>query len=107
MEYTRTLWAVLEKSYGKPGVIATYLEFRAVIETKMNNHEDPSLYINKMIAHLTCVITVGLDIPEHFQAMIIMVKLPPSMDSITQVMCQEENIVALDLSKIRHAMALV
>ena len=39
--------------------------------------------------------------------MIILVKLPLSMDSIAQVMCQEENIVALDLSKIRCATALV
>ena len=39
--------------------------------------------------------------------MIVMVKLPPSMDSITQVMCQEEKIQALDLSKIRCATALV
>ena len=39
--------------------------------------------------------------------MIVMVKLPPSMDSIAQVMCQEEKIQALDLSKIRCATALV
>ena len=27
MEYAGTLWVALEKSYGKPGVIVTYLEF--------------------------------------------------------------------------------
>ena len=27
IESTRILWGALEKSYGKPGVIATYLEF--------------------------------------------------------------------------------
>ena len=67
----------------------------------MSDHEDPSLCINKTISHLTHIITTGLDIPEHFQAMIVMAKLPPSMDSIAQVMCQEQNIMSLDLSKIR------
>ena len=78
-----------------------------MIKTKMSDHEDPSLCINKTIAHLTCIITVGLEVPEHFQAMIIMVKLPPSMDSITQVMCQEDNVTKLNLSKIRQATSLV
>ena len=66
MESAGTLWAALGMSYGKPGVIATYLEFQAVIETRMSDHEDPSLYIDKTIAHLTHVIAVGLEIPEHF-----------------------------------------
>lgn len=52
MESTGILWAALEKSYGKPGVIATYLKFQATIETKMSDHEDPSLCIDKTIAHL-------------------------------------------------------
>ena len=107
MESARTLWAALETSYGKPGVIATYLEVWATIKTRISDHEDPSLCINKMIAHLTRITATGLEVPEYFQAMIIMVKLPPSMDSITQVMCQEQNIQGLDLSKIRCAMALV
>ena len=38
MESTRTLWTALEKLYGKPGIIATYLEFRAVIETNVIRH---------------------------------------------------------------------
>ena len=107
MEYAGTLWAALERSYGKPGVITTYLEFRAAIETKMSDHEDPSLCIDKTIAHLTHVTAAGLEIPKHFQAMILMAKLPPSMDSIAQVIYQEDNIQKLDLSKIRRATSLV
>ena len=107
MESTGILWAALEKLYRKPGVIAIYLEFQAAVETKMTDHEDPSLCINKTIAHLTRIIAVGLDIPKHFQAMILMAKLPPSMDSIAQVMCQEDNVQKLDLSKIRCATSLV
>ena len=107
MESAGVLWAALEKLYRKPRVIATYLEFQAAIKTKMSDHEDPSLCIDKTIAHLTRVITAGLDVPEHFQAMILMAKLPPSMDSITQVMCQEDNVQKLDLAKIRRMTSLV
>ena len=73
----------------------------------MSNHEDSTLCIDKTIAYLTHIIAVGLKIPKHFQAMILMVKLSPSMDSIAQVMCQEDNIQKLDLAKIRRASSLV
>ena len=57
MESAGIFWAALEMAYGKPGVIVTYLKFQAAIETRMSDHEDPSLCIDKMITHLTHVMS--------------------------------------------------
>ena len=40
MESAGTLWAALANSYGKLGIITTYLKFWAAIEARMSDHED-------------------------------------------------------------------
>ena len=41
MDGAGLLWAYLEKHYGKPGIISTYLEFKAAIDIKIPDNEDP------------------------------------------------------------------
>ena len=66
MESAGIFWAALETAYGKPGVIVTYLKFQAAIETRMSDHEDPSLCIDKMITHLTHVMSLFLSFGNDF-----------------------------------------
>ena len=51
MDGAGLLWAHLETHYGKPGIIATYLKFKAAMDIKINNQEDPTVAIDKMTAH--------------------------------------------------------
>ena len=51
MDSAGTLWDHLEKQYGKPGIIATYLEFKAAMDIKITDNEDPTIAIDKMTAH--------------------------------------------------------
>ena len=51
MDRAGLLWAHLETHYGKPGIIATYLKFKAAMDIKINNQEDPTVAIDKMTAH--------------------------------------------------------
>ena len=51
MDGAGLLWDHLEKQYGKPGIIATYLEFKAAMDIKINDNEDPTTAIDKMTAH--------------------------------------------------------
>ena len=53
MDGAGLLWDHLEKQYGKPGIIATYLEFKAAMDIKINDNEDPTITIDKMTAHFT------------------------------------------------------
>ena len=38
MDGAGLLWDHLEKQYGKPGIIATYLEFKAAMDIKITDH---------------------------------------------------------------------
>ena len=51
MDGAGLLWAHLEKHYGKPGIIATYLEFKVAMDIKISDNEDPLTAIDKMTAH--------------------------------------------------------
>ena len=51
MDGAGILWDHLEKQYGKPGIIATYLEFKAAMDIKITDQEDPTIAIDKMTAH--------------------------------------------------------
>ena len=51
MDRAGLLWDHLEKHYGKPGIIATYLEFKAAMDIKITDQEDPTIAIDKMTAH--------------------------------------------------------
>ena len=51
MDGAGLLWDHLEKQYRKPGIIATYLEFKAAMDIKINDNEDPTTAIDKMTAH--------------------------------------------------------
>ena len=51
MDGAGLLWAHLEKHYGKPGIIATYLKFKAAMDIKISENKDPTTAIDKMTAH--------------------------------------------------------
>ena len=51
MDGAGLLRAHLESQYRKPSIIATYLEFKAAMDIKINDNKDPLLAINKMTAH--------------------------------------------------------
>ena len=51
MDSASLLWDHLETQYGKPGIIATYLEFKATMDIKISDNEDPTTAIDKMTAH--------------------------------------------------------
>ena len=51
MDGAGLLWAHLESHYGKPGIIATYLKFKATMDIKISDNEDPLTTIDRMTAH--------------------------------------------------------
>ena len=53
MDGAGLLWAHLKSQYGKPGIITTYLKFKATMDIKINDNEDPTVAIDKMMAHFT------------------------------------------------------
>jgi len=46
-----TLWEQLKDSYGSPGILSIYAEFKQAIETKIPDNSGPSLAIDRFAAH--------------------------------------------------------
>ena len=99
-------WAHLEKHYGKPGIIATYLEFKVAMDIRISDNKDPLVAIDRMTAHFTQCNASGLEVPDHFQGMLIMAKLPSAFDGLAQIFCQKEDVKSLDVSDIRKTIGL-
>ena len=106
MDGAGLLWAHLEKHYGKPGIIATYLEFKAAMDIKISDQEDPTIAIDKMSAHFARCNTSGLEVPDHFQAMLIIAKLPSSFNGLAQLFCQREGVKSLAVADMRKTIGL-
>ena len=106
MDGAGLLWAHLEKHYGKPGIIATYLEFKAAMDIKINDQEDPTVAISKMTAHFARCNVSGLEVPDYFQAMLIMTKLLSTFDGLAQLFCQREGVKSLDVADMRKTIGL-
>ena len=94
------LWRTLEKDYGAPGVAAVYIEFKGAMETRIPDNSDPTFALDKINAHFGRLAESDVDIPEHLQAMILLSKLPSSMDSLALMMCQVESPLELGLAKV-------
>ena len=101
-----TLWDHLEKQYGKPGIIATYLKFKAAMDIKITDTKDPTMAIDKMTAHFARCNASGLEVPDHFQAMLIMAKLPSAFDGLAQLFCQKESVKTLDVADMHKTIGL-
>ena len=106
MDGAGLLWAHLEQHYRKPGIIATYLEFKAAMDIKISDQEDPTIAINKMTAHFARCNASGLEVPDYFQAILIMMKLLSSFDGLAQLFCQREGVKSLEVADMHKTIGL-
>ena len=88
-KYATVLWRNLDEEYGKPGIIAAYVELRHALDTKVPSDSDPTVALNKITGHFGRVVDAGFDIPQNVQALILLAKLPSYMDSTVQVLTQK------------------
>ena len=101
------LWNELKDAYGQPGVAGVYMEFKAALETTIPNNADPSLTIDKILTHFGRMAEGRAPVPAYMQAMVLLAKIPPSMESLAQLFCQsEDDISKIDTPKIRRAILL-
>jgi len=100
------LWRFLKQSYGKIGISAVYSEFKQAMDLKIPDNADPSLQIDRFTAHFGQLSKQLVEIDDHIQAMILLAKLPPSMDFLAHFICQEAEVMDLKVSKIRKSMLL-
>ena len=101
------LWNELKDTYGQPGVAGVYMKFKVALDTTIPNNTDPSLAIDKILAHFGRMAEGKASVPTYIQAMVLLAKIPPSMESLAQLFCQsKDNFATIDTPKIRGAILL-
>ena len=107
LTWATELWHAIKDAYGQPGVAGVYMEFKAALETTIPNNADPSLTIDKILAHFGRMEEGKASVPSYVQVMILLVKIPPLMESLAQLFCQtEEDVSKVDTPKIRRVILL-
>ena len=79
------IWTLLKDTYGKPGVPVVYQDFRAALSLTIPGDANPIPALDKLDAHFQRLETNKFTVSEHVKGMILMAKLPASMDSMIQV----------------------
>ncbi|KAF9225102.1 hypothetical protein BS17DRAFT_650001, partial [Gyrodon lividus] len=80
-----SIWSSLKEEYGTPGVATTYAEFKAMLDTPIPSHEHPTPAFSKINAHFVWLAEADFEISPKVQAIILLTKLPSSMDTIAHL----------------------
>jgi len=94
------LWTALKDKYASPGFSQAYYEMKGVFDTVIKDNQDPSPAFDKIVTHFLRLKEQDFEIPEKVQAMMIIAKCPPSMETMVQVMTAEDEIPTLTIEKI-------
>jgi len=84
----KEVWDYLKKSFGAPSIGSTYAELSKLLSTTIPAGSHPTLAITKMLSHFTYLKDTGFDFPGPMQTMIILCKLPPTMEVVAQILSQ-------------------
>jgi len=84
----KEVWDYLKKSFGAPSIGSAYAELSKLLSTTIPAGSHPALAITKMLSHFTYLKDAGFDFPAPVQTMIILCKLPPTMEVVAQILSQ-------------------
>jgi len=84
----KEVWDYLKKSFGAPSIGSAYAELSKLLLTTIPAASHPAPEITKMLSHFTYLKDTGFDFPAPVQTMIILCKLPPTMEVVAQILSQ-------------------
>ena len=88
LDTAKKMWDTLKTAYGQPGLATVYKEFRAALETEIPSNTHPQPALDKMQAHFDRLTDLECSFPAYVEAMILLSKLPPSMDALAHIINQ-------------------
>ena len=104
MEDPSTLWGKLLEKYGVARNTRNYINFKAIMDTKIPNNSDPSPALDKMLSLFLRLKENQLEIPDKVARMIVMSKAPQSMETIIQIYTIAKEDKTTDLNESMEAM---
>ncbi len=96
----KAIWDYLESSYGKPGISLIYMLFKKVLVLSVPDNKDLTVALDEMAAIYDCLAGNKVDIAEHLKAMILIVKLPPSVESSVLLATADKGITDLKVQDL-------
>jgi len=84
----KEVWDYLKKSFSAPSIGSAYAELSKLLLTTIPAGSHPAPVITKMLSHFTYLKDAGFDFPAPVQTMIILCKLPPTMEVVAQILSQ-------------------
>jgi len=84
----KEVWDHLKKNFGAPSIGSAYAELSQLLATHISAGSHPTPAITKLLSHFTYLKDTGFEFPAPMQAMIILCKLPPTMEVIAQILSQ-------------------
>ncbi|KIM66675.1 hypothetical protein SCLCIDRAFT_54075, partial [Scleroderma citrinum Foug A] len=84
----KEVWDHLKENYGAPSIGSAYAELSRLLTTTIPAGSHPAPAIMKMLSHFVYLKDAGFEFPANVQAMIILCKLPPTMEVVAQILSQ-------------------
>ena len=84
----REVWEHLKENPGTPSIGSAYTELSWLFSMTILTGSHPAPVITKMLSHFAYLKDAGFEFPANVQAMIILCKLPPTMEVIAQILSQ-------------------
>jgi gag-polypeptide of LTR copia-type len=88
MTTIKDIWDHLKANYSQASIGAAYSELSRLLSTSIPSGTHPAPAITKILSHFTYLKDAGFDIPAPVQAMIVLCKLPPTMEVVAQILSQ-------------------
>ena len=80
----KEIWDKLADTYGKPGPSMAYVELKTAINVLIPENADPTPVVNAMMSHFSRLEETKFEVPARIQFLILLARLPSSMDYIVQ-----------------------
>ena len=84
----KEVWDHLKENYGAPSIGSAYAELSQLLSTTIPMGLHPAPAITKMLSHFAYLKYAGFEFPANVQAMVILCKLPPTMEVVAQILSQ-------------------
>ena len=84
----KEVWDHLKENYGTPSLGSAYAELSWLLTTTIPAGSHPAPTIMKMLSHFAYLKDADFEFPANVQAMIILCKLPPTMEVVAQILSQ-------------------
>ncbi|KIM50036.1 hypothetical protein SCLCIDRAFT_1189589, partial [Scleroderma citrinum Foug A] len=84
----KEVWEHLKENYGAPSIGSAYAKLSRLLTTTIPAGSHPAPAITKMLSHFAYLKDAGFKFPANMQVMIILCKLPPTMEVVAQILSQ-------------------